>query len=240
MAISVAHLTSSGSSANGNYSTASITPSANRLIVACYHVISVGIDQGPPTVTGNGLTWSLIDSLLYSTVGGDRYDEEYIFAADTGASPSAGAISFDNSFTAQAGSWSVFEVDGSDVANGVAQTFVQKVKTTLNSTGNSMALTLAAAGHADNRPFLLALHNANQVTTPRTNWTEIGDASLNDPTYGGIGIETQWRSDTFEASASASWVSNVKYGGIAFEIKAAARSSLVAPSRASRQTHIRQ
>ncbi|MCI0561724.1 MAG: hypothetical protein MN733_24810, partial [Nitrososphaera sp.] len=69
----------------------------------------------------------------------------------------------------------------------------------------------------DNRSFLWLVHEANEATVPRVNWTEIHDVNHLSPI---TGAESQWRSDAFETTASGSWSTGVKFGAIAFEIKA--------------------
>ena len=70
MAISALNLTSGTNTANlASYSTDSITPSANKLILAAVS-LQDSADSGAPTLSGNGLTWIQIDSLVYSTTGG--------------------------------------------------------------------------------------------------------------------------------------------------------------------------
>lgn len=228
------HTTTIDDTTKSSYSTASITPAAIRLLIACWE-IARGSSTNPsdPTVSGNGLTWSQIDAHLWITTGTVRR-KLWIFAADTGAAPSAGAITFDHGASHLGARWSVFELSGTDLANStLASLFVQKVKTAADpAAATSLSLALAAAGNSNNRPFLFNRHQAAEGTTPRANWTEIGEV--------GSGAESQWRSDAFETTASASWATSSPYAGIAFEIKALVdvkrqrrRSNLQAINRAA-------
>lgn len=220
MAIAVAHLATAGSGTDGtSFSSASITPTASRLIIAGYVIDRTdNIEPTTPTVTGNGLSWSLIDSHYYNTDQGARDEKIFLLAAATGGSPSAGAVQFSHGATTHHGAnWTIFELDGTDVANGVAQCFVQVAKSTINVSGTSITVNLSTSAVADNRAFFINVHHADELVTPRTNWTELGDAGSNSPD---LHTESQWRSDTFETTASASWTTNVRLGAIAFEVKA--------------------
>lgn len=220
MAISVAHLATAGSGTDGtSFSSASITPTAGRLIIASYAASRTdNIEPTTPTTTGNGLTWVDIDSFYYNTDQGARDEKMFLVAANTGGSPSAGAVTFSHGATTHhAANWTIFECDGTDVGNGVAQCFVQVVKSTTNTAATSVTVTLASATHSDNRPFHVNVHHQEELVTPRANWTEIGDAGNNNPD---VHTESQWRSDTFETTTSASWTGNVRRGAWAFEIKA--------------------
>ena len=220
MAIARNSLTSGSSDTDAtSYATASITPTASRLLIACYHSVNLteGIDPTQPTLTGNGLTWTVVDSWVYRQFG-DRYRLS-VAAANTGGSPSTGTITFDHGAQTEEGaSWSVFELNGTDVSNGVSQCFPQFVHSTLNAGGTSISLTLASAADSGNRPFLCMGGGMNEDITPRTNWTEIHQAGATSPN---VLIETQERLDTFETTASATWTTAILYGGIAFEVKIA-------------------
>jgi hypothetical protein len=216
MALAVNNLATSSSGTNTDtYTTASFTPTASSLIIACYSATN-GALPPTPTVTGGSLTWTAIDNFLWDTTTQGKL---FVFAAQASGSPSSMTVTFDHGVGSGTigAEWSVFEATGSDVANGVSQCFVQKIKSTADSTGTSVSITLAAASNSNNRPFLWVIHFANQATTERTNWTEIGDTNHSLPS---TGAESQWRSDTFETTASASWLTSSGFGAIAFEIKA--------------------
>ena len=226
MAIALTHHATSGHDPDQSaYSSASITPTANRLIVAYFESARAGVDPTVVTAAGNGLSWSEITNHFWNTddVGANR-SKGYIFAADTGASPSAGAVTFTHGGAVNHtyGLWSIYELSGTDLASSggsstVAQCFVQVVKTTANTAGTSASPTLAAAGNGANRPFMFVTHFANEVTNPAASWTEIAEFITTTPVRA---LESQWRSDAFDTAATATWTSNVRHGGISFEIKA--------------------
>jgi hypothetical protein len=85
---------------------------------------------------------------------------------------------------------------------------------TASATDTSASITLAAAGNSNNRPISGWAVAGSVSFTPRTNWSEMDE-------LGGTGhLETQYRSDAFENTASATWGgSSQDWAGIAAELK---------------------
>lgn len=237
MAISIASLTFSNAADTSNvtmgnyYETASISPTASRLLVLCMVRKKEPSSNGDPTIswTGSALgsSWNMIGTpITYRIDGGYTNARMWVFAAATGSSPGTGTIRMTAPDSTWINcSWIVFEANGTDVGNGVAQTFVQYPTQSGYAAGDS--LTLAPEGHADNRPFLTAAVNWD-LSSPwigtRTNWTRIED------TYGhaeNVTFDVQWRSDQFETTASATFPGPNYYGFFAFELKAAAAGGAV-------------
>lgn len=200
-----------------SYTTGSFTPTANSLIIVCFSDQNGVAGTTVDSVTGGSLTWTAISSKNYRS--GATTSNIFIYAALAPSSPSSMSVTFDYNGVTQTGqSWSVFDVTGTDVPNGVLQTFVQAVATAgINQSGTSIAITLASAGNANNRAFCVASHEANEATTEQTSWTEIGDTNHGTPNNG---FATQWRSDIFDTAAGASWSTSSIKAGIAFEVKA--------------------
>src|SRR5687767_13823040 len=93
-----------------SYATASITPTANRLIL-CF-VQSRASSAAVPTLTGCGLTWVQVSTGANSTTA----LRLTLFRA-MGAAPSTGALTIDFGGQVQANcSWSVVEFDGVDTS----------------------------------------------------------------------------------------------------------------------------
>lgn len=234
MAISKTNLTSGSDStdktAGQTYTTASITPSANKLILCAWMLAD---DGATPTVgctlSGNGLTWDLITSANTATT--EFRGSVYLFRA-MGASPSTGAIAATVDGTCQSAGWSVFELDGVDTSgtNG-SGAIVQSAKGESVSNGTTATATLASgAGDAANRCVAAIGLSADLAVTERTNWSEIHDVSIAVPNKR---LETQWRSDAFEQTASGTWGSNARWAIVAAEIKAAAAAAPTAKKLAA-------
>lgn len=227
MAIALTARAGAGSTTDGtSVATASFTPTANTPLLAVYQAHRTdSTAPTDPSVSGHA-TWTQIDALTWATAGTNRR-RLWIFAGDPGGSPGASAITFSHGATTHhAFQWSVFELSGTDYpTTTLANLFVQIVKTTVETTGTATGdITLAAAGAADNRAFLAMGCGAvaSEAITERTNWTEIHEAAADTPS---ANLQTSWRSDAFETTASASWTSSVKFGAMAFEIKALVSST---------------
>ncbi len=158
MAISVSSVdtTSGTDSANQTtYTTASFTPTADRLLIAVFSTRDDATRLGQPTVSGGSLTWTLItdgttaaDS-AYNTASSEN-SRVVAFWADTGGSPGSMTLVFDGvGATLDSACWSIYEVDGTDID---ANVFVQVV-TNRGDGATSGSFTLAAFADSANRPF---------------------------------------------------------------------------------------
>ena len=215
MAISGAHLTSGGDATDASsYATASISPGANRLVLAVIETSKLAGTAPLPSLAGNSLTWVEIANVL--TVGNSH--RLTLFRA-LGAAPSAGAVTI--TATAATGcAWSVAEFDGIDTSgtNG-SGAIVQSV----TGSGSSTALLATLAGFAD------AVNNAayggfgwalNAATaTPGSGFTELGE--------GGADIDraqSEWKLGE-DTSVDATLTISSTWAAIAVEIKAAAAAA---------------
>ena len=92
------------------YSTVSIAPGSNRVVLAFVFNVRSGIAQAAqPTAQGNGLTWQAAASIQVAGAPNRRLT---CFSA-TGAAPTPGPLSFDFGGEQQTlCAWSVFEYDG--------------------------------------------------------------------------------------------------------------------------------
>lgn len=124
-----------------SYATASITPTANTTLIA---FIASKVSSGSPTlssVTGNGLTWTEVRTVNSSTVRGLS-----VYRA-SGASPSAGAVTFDFGAQTQLGAnWGVIQVDGTSTVttDGVVQS------STGSDSADTLTVTLGAFAFSGN------------------------------------------------------------------------------------------
>jgi len=198
-----------------SYSNASWTPPTDGLIIA--FVLSAR-SGGPdtPTMSGNSLTWVQIGTTL--AIGSGRGLS--LFAANaSGATTGATTVSF-GANTQLGCIVSFFQATGVDLSGGVAAAFVQSPSN--SGTATSGSVTLSAAASSANRPIAAFGHLVNEVSTERANWTEVDDMhGVGFPR----GLITQWRSDAFETTASASWTTSADWGGIAAELKAEAAAA---------------
>jgi hypothetical protein len=170
------------------------------------------VENEKPVLTGNGLTWHLIS---YED-GGSGSIATGIYAAFASGS-STGANTWDfRGRTATYFNASFFQITGAYESGTIYDAFVQVI--TASGTGTSGSVTLPAAAGSADRCFATFGTRTNAAHTPRTNWTELDDAS----SYGsGDGLSTQYRSDAHETTASCSWSANEDWEGIAVEVREA-------------------
>lgn len=194
-----------------DYTTASIAPTGNNLILATVQSRITGATPLAPTLTGNGLTWVEVVSQTYQTNASP--DRRITIFRALGASPSSGTVAISFGAVTQAdASWIISEftnVDtgGSDGADAV----VQSVAGTSTDAQTSFLVTLAAFGNINNATFGAIGVNVNGTTAQGTGFTEIADVNV-------VGsLETQWRNDN---DTSVDWTHNSADSvGLAVEIK---------------------
>lgn len=183
MAIAVTTFTGSGNNGDSTtYTTSSITPTANALLIAAV-VNSHATAVGTVTLAGNGLTWVAIQNIPLNNGVLGRLT---VFRA-MGASPSAGAVTITISNTATSCAWNVCEftgvdTSGADGAGAVAASF------TAFGTGTAISgsTTAPVAGNA----MYGALGSlAGTALTVGAQYTEIGVGSATTPT---VRLLTEW------------------------------------------------
>ena len=97
MAISAINLTSGSDVIAGTSATTeSISPGANKLILASVSSRrNDSVDPLAPSLSGNGLTWVQVNSIVYDTTSTSRRTITTFRAM--GSSPSSGAVTIDRS-----------------------------------------------------------------------------------------------------------------------------------------------
>lgn len=146
MAITVTGLVGNGNTTDlSSYSTASITPSADVLVLAAITSWTTsGTGPGQPTLSGNGLTWTNHQTNLWDDAGVARV-RTTLFRA-TGSSPSSGAVTIDFSGTSQSHcQWSICEVSGvpitgTSAADAIVQTQIAS-ETVLEKSSASLQMS---------------------------------------------------------------------------------------------------
>jgi hypothetical protein len=230
MAITEAALTS-GSSATDttSYATASVSPTASRLIIVAVHnAAQSAVNAAPPTgVAGAGLTFAALGTAQSDTTFGTAVS----FWRAMSASPGTGALTITFANTQTAVNWSVFELAGVDTSGSNGAGAVNT-----NTAGNknagataSATATLGAFANANNGAICATGALVAGVTiptcTPDTGWTEIHDTGTADGTIS-IAIETQWRASN-DTTALGTWSVNAGVLTVAAEIIAAAATDVL-------------
>jgi len=225
MAVTATHLvTSRGTTDTTVYTTASITPTANRLVLAFISSKQFGSGTvAAPTLSGNGLTW-----VLAATVSGTTNSDGWLFRA-MGASPSAGGVTITFSATQSNCNWSISEFAGVDTGgtNGSAAIVQTAVQQTNSAT--SCTVTLGTFGAAGNATFGGFHYGGNAVISAGSGFTLLGGAN---GTGAANAIMTEWRSGN-DTSVDASQSTSDNWWGAAAEIKEASGAQTVVPTEAT-------
>jgi hypothetical protein len=199
------------------YSTASQSPTANRIILGI--VLSTDTSERPqvPTLTGNGLTWVFLGSVFHSTSGTNRYRCS-AYAALTGSSPSAGSVTITHATSQSGCAWSFAEFPGTYLTS-VADAIRQVAFGQAPDTHQSVEAHLRVGQGADNAIWSgMSKVNTAETVTPGSGFTEIHEVTLATPD--GI-VQSQYRLGT-ATLADATWTTTNREGGIiAVELRAA-------------------
>jgi hypothetical protein len=166
-------------------STASVTPTASRLVLAGFYVNNTL--TGTPTCAGNGLTWVNVADVTF----GDGTRRLLVYRA-MGASPSAGAITITraNSDTWDNVAWSVAEFDGVDTTGTNGSGAIVNVETGNSSpVTDPFTLAFSPAMTSGNGAFSFwSIVGGAYPGTARSGWTEIHDTGVS----GTLQVESQF------------------------------------------------
>lgn len=226
MAVAATSLTSGTDAVdNTSFSTASVSPTANRLVLIAItnSSISPGGNVDPTGVSGAGLTFTKVASIAES----GQYGNVTLWRA-LSASPSSGAITITFASTTENCSWSVIEFSGIDTGGTNGSAAIVQAVTAENTSSATPSATLAAFGSANNATYgAFGCDNftgGGRTCTAGTGFTEYHDVYIDESSFGG-GTFTEFRADN-DTSVDCTWsASNAWNGVIAVEIKDAGAAS---------------
>lgn len=200
MAITITKLTSGTTTTDGtSAATASITPSSGKVVVIIFAYRDSAVT---PTVSGCGLTWTLINGItgIYGYWG-------------IASSPSTGAITMTftgDAFTSCA--WSVWEIGGSNIGFPIVQSVTD------GKSGTNGSLLLNAFKSVDNATFAGFAHHSAEASTEGSGFTEIDDVNV---ATNAVGLITEWKASN-DTTPDASWATSANWVGIGFEVDVSA------------------
>src|SRR3990167_8026843 len=202
------------SSDASSYDTASITPTADTLILAAILSHHGSAVPNAPTLSGNSLTWVQIATVTFNTIGTSR-SRLTVFRA-MGASPSSGAVTIDFDGQTQIScGWIISEfgnviTTGSNGANAIIQS-----QTNNADAATSLTVTLGAFNNSLNATYGAFSHDG--FATAVTNGT--GFTEISEQTTGVEGkLQSEWRNDNDTSVDANSSITSRDWGGIAIEI----------------------
>lgn len=195
----------------------SISPNSNELLLATISQrTNISIDPNQPTLTGNGLTWELVNTIVFDAASTSRRRVSLFRAL--GASPSAGAVTAD--FGLQVNTHSIIIIDQlSGIDTGGTNGSDAIVQSATNSTvGTSLSVTLAAFGSASNATYgaIGTAATGTELVTAGSGFT-ITNQINNGGAQGGA---AEFRNDP-DTTVDYTNPSSVELGIVGAEIKAA-------------------
>lgn len=194
---------------NPTFTTASITPKKNRLyIIAVSSAIGSGGNINTPTASGNGITWTAID-----TIKANGNNWQVTLFKGMSASPSAGAItiSFGGQSQDQGGGWSVEEFE--NVTPDISKAVVQSITGKATGTNTGLTLNFASAFRSNRNAAYGYVASQGPGITPGS-----GYVSTAGGTYTASFFLAEF-SGSQQSSASWSWSATGTEGpGIAIEL----------------------
>lgn len=221
IAIGVTALTASSAAASAqSWSTASIAPTGNRLVLACFAwAASTAVVANPiASVTGNGLTWVLLRGQNYGAATGTvnaRHRMEVWRAL--GPAPSAGAITVTHA-AAQPGinrCWSVFEVNSTDLSGTSGSGAVRQNAVNLGTAVTTATATLGAFGSTANATF--GFGAGGSAMSIGAGFTAIATQIVTTPAPA-VSLITEWFLGV-DTTVNANQTTAGQFGIIGFEIK---------------------
>lgn len=227
-AISHMLLTSGTDATNQNvYTTASIAPAANALItVAVLGRRSTGAQT--PTVTGAGMSWTLVASVDYDVIS-TPLSRIAVFRAMS-SSPGSGPLTITYPNSQSNATWIVSQWSGVDTSGTNGGGAIAQVNSTRGDAVSSLSLTLSSfAASTDVAYGVVGAALNGPAVTPGNGLTEIAE-----PTSGESNVlEAEWGVGQTAVSASLTAAKNA--GLLGLEIRAATVTT-VFPSTAPDST----
>lgn len=228
MAVSGSNL-AQGAADAGSFSSvasASITPSSNNLVLLTIALRNGNsINPSVSSITGNGLTWVKVNSVVYDTTSTSRRTVEVWRAL--GASPSSGAVTVNFTETETAYAYSIDQFSGVDTTgtNG-SGAIVQSTTNKDETPPTGITVTLAAFSDVNNATFG-GFGESNGFTQTAGTGFSILHAQASSTEVGSL---SEWKA-TNDTTVDYSLGSNTsQMGGVAIEIKAAGAANAIQPN----------
>lgn len=195
-----------------SYTTASISPTANKLLLMSVVQYQSSGTAATPTVTGAGLTWTVVTTAV-------RLNRRCTVFRATGASPSTGALTIDFAGNTQSNcGWSVNEatnavITGTNASDAVVQTKI------LESAGPGTPVVTtfdAALEHSTNHMYISVCHASNNTITADATFTQLSQANM-----GAVGAVSQCTQYAANKTSNSTAITDGNTCIVAVEVKSA-------------------
>lgn len=218
-------LTNGTNSSGTSYNTASISPSANKLILVMVHSRDNSSPHSVPTLSGLSITWTQVVTKTQTGGGGTVGNTVTVFRGVTSDSPGSGALTIDFATSQARIGWIVSEFSNTDIGNAGANAIVQTATSGSETGSGSVGPNLSAFSSLNNATFAAFIMNGtNPSWTPEAGYTEIVDQTSYSYNRG----MTMWRNDN-DTTPRATMVmdeSTQEYASVAIELRSNIGSDL--------------
>jgi hypothetical protein len=228
--LAFANLDSGGGAATANIITNSVSPAANKLLLLEVEIRNGASTQPTtPTVTGNGLTWVLIDHADNDTTSSSRRTI-FLFRA-MGSAPTPGAITITFGETETDAAYNLDQVTGADTGGTNGSTAIVQHVPGADTSGSNPSLSITVATAAKLTNAIYAVFGTDGANTPvaGTGMTLLGHGA----NAGVVTVDSEYTL-TPRTAIAMSWAGNGQLGGIAIEITANAATAAPVTSVAGR------
>jgi Bacterial Ig-like domain (group 1)/Invasin, domain 3 len=214
--ITQALLTAGNNAANQKvYTTASIAPAANTLVLVAVLDHQASNAAPAPTVTGGGMTtWDQVATLTFDTQGAP-VKRMTIFRAMSGA-PGSGPITITSSVTVSNAQWIVSQFGGVDQSGANGSGAIVQTGSASGDGVDGLSVPLSAFANANDVAYgLFGVRSSVPAVTAGAGFTAISEQPSNEGTSGDLFAE--WAANL--TAVTASW-SGLNAGALALELKA--------------------
>lgn len=158
------------------YSTASFTPQANALLLACYNVSATS--NAAATITGFGDSWTEIGSGVEFNTGASPTAGIRAAYTQLGSSPSADTVDLTYGSNRNGMNCFVIEVTGHNTSTPIA---TSNVHTKSTDAASVISQDMNSLSDAADGIFILGARDGNARMTPRSTMTELADGGHATP-----------------------------------------------------------
>ena len=178
-AVTATELTTGADGANGaSYVTASISPTANTLILA-WVTNSRNSSPATPTLSGNGLTWVQVTTVAWGTIATPTW-RTTLFRA-MGASPTSGAVTITVPGNATGCLWSIQQFGNVDTSGTDGSGAVVQAASNATDSNTSLSVTLAPLANATNATAGGFSNVINALMVIDLRYSKVGVCAISTP-----------------------------------------------------------
>lgn len=218
MAVAATNLETNGSATDAtSYTTGSIAPTANRLVLAWFLSSIAAGTPNLPTISGGGIvTWVLVATRVQGT-------RRMTLWRALSPSPSSGTVTFDLAGqTADGAQWSIADFSDVNTSGNNGSGALANKAVNSASGGTSLICTLTAFADTDDATAGAFFHAINEATNVGAGFGSIGTINQASP---GMSLRSEFLASN-DTTVDASWTTTSANIGIAVAIRHSASNAV--------------